>query len=169
MNFFAKVGLLTIGALALYKGVKASSAIMVANGMVINIIPEIKMSSSGLIIITNLNISNPTESRMELTTPFVKLLHKSKLLSKNAVTSKTIEILPFSENNIPIKLNLSWGQITSLLSTINIEFPDGYSDFEKSMWLYDNYVKVLNALGLTVKYSTYANGFKYADQTTINV
>ena len=169
MNLFAKIGLLTIGIIALYKGVKATSAIMVANGMTIRITPETTVSLKGVMITTNIGISNPTDNSMSLTMPFVQLLHKGKLLSKNIATNKVFNIAPFSENNIPIDLKLSWEQVISMLGTINIKFKGGYSNFEKSMWLYDNYTTVLNALGLVVKYSTYANGFNYSDQTTINV
>jgi len=169
MNFLAKLGLFGLGAFALYKGVKATSAIMVANGMAINITPEIGVTGNGIKITTNIGISNPTDSSMSLTMPFVQLLHKSNLLSKNSVSSNTIEIKPFSDKNIPIDLYLTWTQITDLLDTLNITFPNNYNFIDKIAWIQRDYKKILNALGLVVKYSTYANGFNYSDQTTINI
>ena len=169
MNILAKIGLATLGALALYKGVKATSAIIVANGMAINITPEIGLTGNGIKITTNIGISNPTDSSMSLTMPFVQLLHKGNLLSKNSVSSSTIEIEPFSDKNIPIDLHLTWTQITALLDTLDITFDKNFNFIEKIAWIQNDYTEILNALDLVVKYSTYANGFNYTDQTTIKI
>lgn len=161
MNKLAKIGLATLGLILLFKGAKATSAIMVANGMSIKVVPEIKVVEDGLMITSNLNISNPTDSSMILTMPFVQLLHQGNLLSKNMVSGNTVEIKPFSENNIPIKLKLNWQQITSLMKKVNIQYPSSYTDLQKTLWLYEHYAEVINALGLNIQYSTYANGFNY--------
>lgn len=169
MNKLAKIGLATLGLVLLFKGAKASSAIMVAQGMAIRIIPEIKVIEGGLQITANLNISNPTDSSMVLTSPFVQLLHRGNLLSKNMASGNQIEIQPFSENNIPIKLKLTWEQMNNLLDKVNIKYPASYSNLQRLTWLYDNYKEVLNALGLNIQYSTYANGFKYQDRLRLNL
>jgi len=169
MNILAKIGMITLGALALYKGIKATSAIIVANGMAINITPEIKFTGTGIKITTNIGISNPTDSSMSLTMPFVQLLHKGNLLSKNVVSGNTIEIKPFSEKNIPIDLYLTWTQITELLDTLNITFDKDFNFIEKINWFQTDYKTILNALGLDIKYSTYANGFNYTDQLRLNL
>jgi len=153
-----KIGFLIFGGFVSYKAAKLISAAMVALGMSIEIIPETKGDMQGVQLTTNIDISNPTDSSMILTSPFVQLFHKDENLVSNDVSNKKFEIKPFTKTRLPVVLKLSWQQIQELLSTININFPSSYTNFQKIMWMYNNYKLIINKLGLVANYSTYANG-----------
>ena len=169
MNTALKIGLAIGGIFITYKVGKVVSAAMVAMGMAIEINPETKVDMNGVQLTTNIDISNPTDSSMILTSPFVQLFHDKVNLASNKVSSKQFEIKPFTKTRLPIKLSLTWEQISDLLETINFTFPDEYSKFRRILWMYNNYKQVLNKLGLVVKYSTYANGISYKDEQTIKI
>ncbi len=169
MNTALKIGLLAAGSFLSLKIAKVVSAAMVAMGMAIKINPETKVDMQGVQLTTNIDISNPTDSSMILTSPFVQLFHKDENLVSNEVSSKQFEIKPFSQTRLPIVLKLSWSQIQGLLDSININFPTTYTNLQKAMWMYDNYKLIINKLGLNVKYSTYANGISYKDSQTIKI
>ncbi len=169
MESIVKIGLLIVGGLVSYKITKVVSAAMVAMGMVIEVNPDTKVDMQGIQLTTNIDISNPTESSMVLTSPFVQLFHKEEKLVSNEVSSEKFEIKPFSKTRLPIVLKLSWEQIQSLLGTVNISFPNNYSNIQKVLWMIDNYKNIINKLGLKVNYSTYANGVNYKDSQTIKL
>ena len=169
MNPAVKIGLLVAGGFASYKIAKVVSAAMVAMGMVIDIIPETKVDMQGIRFLTNIDITNPTDSSMTFTSPFVQLLHQGIKLTNNEVSSQQFEIKPLSKTRLPINLQLSWEQIQSLLDTVNIKFPNGYSNLQQMMWMYNNYTQLINKLGLEVNYSTYANGILYKDTEKIKL
>ncbi|RLD59901.1 MAG: hypothetical protein DRJ01_10670 [Bacteroidetes bacterium] len=164
-----KFGLLAAGSFLSYKIAKVVSAAMVAAGMSIDINPQTKVDMQGVQLTTNIDITNPTDSSMELTSPFVQLFHNDENIAKNEVSKDKFEIKPFSKTRLPIVLNLSWSQIQSLLDSINISFPTTYTNLQKALWMYDNYKLIINKLGLNVKYSTYANGISYKDSQTIKI
>lgn len=169
MNIFAKIGFLTVGGFIAYKVANAVSAAMVANGMAINVSPETTANMQGVKIKTNIIISNPTDSSMVLTSPFVQLFHRTENLSQNQVSSKEFEISPFSTTKVPVELELSWQQIKDLLSTINISFPSSYSNLRKILWLYEHYKTIINKMKLEIKYSTYANGINFQDSQILEI
>jgi len=169
VNILTKIGFIAIGGFAAYKVAKAISAAMVASGMAIKVSPETKVDMQGVKIKTNIIISNPTDSSMILTSPFVQLLHKTESLSSNEATSKEFEIRPFSTTRIPVKLELTWQQVKDLLSTVNVSFPSSYGNFDKVMWLYENYKDIINKMKLEIKYSTYANGINYEDSQILEI
>ena len=164
-----KLGLLVAGSFISYKIAKVVSAAMVAAGMSIDINPQTKVDMQGVQLTTNIDITNPTDSSMELTSPFVQLFHNDENIASNEVSKDKFKIKPFSKNRLPIVLNLSWGQIQDLLDSIHISFPTTYTNLQKVMWMYDNYKLIINKLGLNVKYSTYANGISYKDSQTIKI
>ena len=169
MNAITKIGFLVVGGFVVFKVAKAVSAVMVASGMAIKIIPETTTNTEGVKIKTNIVISNPTDSSMILSSPFVQLFHKTENLSQNQVSSKEFEILPFSTTKVPIELKLTWQQIKDLLSTVNVSFPSSYTNFDKIVWLYDNYKYIINKMKLEIKYSTYANGINYEDSQILEI
>ncbi len=169
MKTALKIGFLIVGVFASYKVSKVVSATMVAMGMVIKISLETKVSMQGVQLTTNIDISNPTESSMILTSPFVQLFHKGENLVSNEVSSKKFEIKPFTKTRLPIVLNLSWQQIQGLLDSVNISFPNNYSSIQKVLWMYNNYKQIINKLGLKVNYSTYANGINHKGSQTIKI
>ena len=169
MSSIVKIGLLLAGAYASYKVTKMVSAGMVAMGMIIKITPETEVDIQGLTLITNIDISNPTDSSMILSSPLVQLFHKGENIASNEVSNKEFHIKAFSKTRLPIVLKLSWEQIKDLLISINFSFPESYSNFKKILWIYRNYAQLINKLGLVVKYSTYANGINYKDSQTIEI
>lgn len=169
MNTALKIGLAIGGIFLTYKVGKVVSAAMVAMGMAIEINPETKVDMTGILLTTNIDISNPTDSSMLLSSPFVQLFHDKVNLANNKVSSKQFEIKPFTKTRLPIKLKLTWEQIKDLLDTIDVNFPSSYTNFQRIMWMYNNYKQVLNKLGLVVRYSTYANGINYKDEQTIKI
>ncbi len=169
MNIFTKIGFLTVSGFIAYKVAKAVSAAMVASGMAINVSPETTANMQGVKIKTNIIISNPTDSSMVLTSPFVQLFHRTENLSQNQVSSKEFEISPFSTTKVPVELELSWQQIKDLLSTINISFPSSYSNLRKILWLYEHYKTIINKMKLEIKYSTYANGINFQDSQILEI
>ncbi len=169
MNTAVKIGIIALGGFVAYKVVKVVSAAMVAMGMAIKINPETKVSMKGVQITTNIDISNPTDSSMELTSPFVQLFHSGENIVNNEVSNKKFKIEPFSKTRLPIILDLTWEQIANLLEDIQVKFPKSYNNFQKAMWMYENYKQVINKLGLVVKYSTYANGVNVNDSQKITI
>jgi len=169
VNVLTKIGFIAIGGFVAYKVAKAVSAAIVASGMAIKVSPETKVDMQGVKIKTNIIISNPTDSSMILTSPFVQLFHRTESLSQNQVSSKEFEILPFSTTELPVKLELTWQQIKDLLTTINVSFPNSYSNFGKILWLYENYKDIINKMKLEIKYSTYANGINYQDSQILEI
>jgi len=169
LNTALKIGLAIGGVFLTYKVGKVVSAAMVAMGMAIEINPETKVDMSGVQLTTNIDISNPTDNSMILTSPFVQLFHNNVSLVNNKVSSKKFEIKPFSKTRLPIKLQLTWSQIKDLLDSIDVNFPSSYSNIQRIMWMYNNYKEVINKLGLVVKYSTYANGINYKDSQVISI
>ncbi len=169
MNIITKIGFFAVGGFVVFKVAKAVSAAMVASGMAIRISPETKVDTQGVKIKTNIIISNPTDSSMVLSSPFVQLFHRTESLSQNQVSSKEFEIRPFSTTKVPVNLELSWQQIKDLLSTVNVSFPSSYTNFDKVMWLYENYKDIINKMKLEIKYSTYANGINYEDSQILEI
>jgi len=169
LNAAIKIGILVVGGLVSYKITKVISAAMVAMGMAIEINPQTKVDMQGVQLTTNIDISNPTDSSMVLTSPFVQLLYKDETLTSNEVSSKKFEIKPFTKTRMPIVLKLSWQQVQELLDNVHINFPVNYTNVQKIMWMYNNYEQLINKLGLVVNYSTYANGINYTDLQKINI
>lgn len=169
MNIILKIGLLVAGGFASYKIAKVASATMVAMGMIIDIKPETKVDMQGIKLLTNIDITNPTDSSMTLTSPFVQLFHKGTMLAKNEVSSQQFEIKPFSKTRLPILMQLSWEQVQGLLEAVEIKIPNDYTTLQRITWMYDNYTQLINKLGLEVNYSTYANGVQYKDSQKIKI
>ncbi len=169
MKTALKIGFLVITGFVSYKAAKLVSAAMVALGMSIEIIPETKVDMEGVQLTTNIDISNPTDSSMILTSPFVQLFHRDKNLVSNDVSNKKFEIKPFTKTRLPVVLKLSWQQILELLDTINIIFPSSYTNIQKVLWMYNNYKLIINKLGLVVNYSTYTGGVNYKDSKKIKI
>jgi hypothetical protein len=158
MNTIFKIGIVGGLAFGIYKlfGMKRVSDKVVtslSNPRIHNV------DMRGIIIRTEVNVSNPTKTALRITKPVVTLTTKGKYISSTAPENKEISISPLATSRIDtMELVLPWTMLAGYALNIFGKIPEIISAFNaKDMG------RMASALSipLEMKYSLYANGLSY--------
>lgn len=116
----------------------------------------------GLVLRTEINISNPTKTSVKITKPVITLTTKGKYITSTSPENKEVIIKPLATSQIDtIEIIIPWtilaGYITGLLGKI----PQIIAAFKSK-----DLSAVASALSipLEMKYSLYANGLSYESE-----
>lgn len=113
----------------------------------------------GIVIRTEVNVSNPTKTALRITKPVVTLTTKGKYISSTAPENKEITISPLATSRIDtMELVLPWTMLAGYAVNIFGKIPLIISAFKAK-----DMAQMAAALSipLEMKYSLYANGLSY--------
>lgn len=158
MNTIFKIGILGGLAFGIYKllGMKRVSDKVVtslSNPRIHNV--DIR----GIVIRTEVNVSNPTKTALRITKPVVTLTTKGKYITSTAPENKEISINPLATSRIDtMELVLPWTVIAGYAVNIFANIPQIIAAFKAK-----DMTGIASALSipLEMKYSLYANGLSY--------
>lgn len=174
MNVIVKVALAAGAVFGISKLIDAVKAKNVTDEMNINIInPRVHKVdpnplTGGLEIRTEIQLQNPTKGKLQITQPFIQVLHKGSPVVSSTVQNKQYTIQPLSELMLDtVTLKIGWTTIFSLITSTDYGLPADYTLWKKITWFVANYKTVLAKMGLVMKYSTYANGLFYTKSEKI--
>lgn len=176
MNTIVKIGLAIGAVFGISKLIDAVKAKNVTDEMNINIVnPRVHKIdpnplTGGLEIRTEIQLQNPTKGKLQITQPFVQILHKGSPVVSSTVQNKQYTVQPLSELMLEtMSLKIGWTTIFSIIASTDYGIPADYTILNKITWFLSNYNNALAKMGLVLKYSTYANGLFYTESEKIGI
>ncbi len=122
-----------------------------------------KVSLDGIEMRANVQVQNPTNTKVTFIQPFVRLLAKGSTIASSDVSDKSFELNPMSQvdlQEISIKLQLL--TLLSFLIQVNFQFPATADSLIKKVIYIGSQIKTIaKSSNLQLSYSTVANGFTY--------
>ena len=123
-----------------------------------------KIDLKGLAIRTEVNVSNPTKSSINITKPVITLTTKGKYITSTQPENKEIAISPMGVTKIDtIELIVPWTILAGYIAGIFGKIPQILLAFKsKDMKAFGEAL----AIPLEMKYSLYANGLSFESEPT---
>jgi hypothetical protein len=116
----------------------------------------------GLVIRTEINVSNPTKTSVKITKPVITLTTKGKYITSTTPENKDITIKPLANTQIDtIEIIVPWTILAGYIIGILGKIPQIIAAFKtKDMTA----VGTALSIPMEMKYSLYANGLSYESE-----
>jgi hypothetical protein len=129
------------------------------NSVVRTLNPRIhKADTNGLVIITDIELDNPTNTAISITKPVITLSTGGKYLASSVPQTKTFTIAPQTQTSLEVaEISIPWMSLTGYIGSLITKIPSILTSYNQSGKLD---FKAL-AIPLEYKYSTYINNMYY--------